>query len=181
MYKKRIIFGLITFVVMMSITGCSISNSLQDTANNNKKPNFDIKTQEKINRDVEVDFQEDGLTLEDYRIDVDNHEYEKGAIPKGSELTLNTYGVSGYKEIDGLVYPYLEQKVIDSKGNVIYEESDLIPEDMEGIDAETASETYTYLDIDDNFKSGEKYQWTTTYSDRKSDTNMDVLVNFIVE
>ncbi len=181
MDKKRLLIGLMVLLVMLLITGCSILNNSPKKANDDQNTPKNSSPKQKISQDIKVDFREDGLTYDDYRIDVDNHEYEKGPIEIGSELTLNTYGVSGYKEIDGLVYPLLEQKVTDSKGEVVYEEIDLIPEDADGIDAETASETYTYVGIDSNYKSGETYHWITKYSDRKGNAMLDAMVDFVVE
>jgi len=184
MSKSKIFPSLMMLAAIVLLSGCSIPAKYLDTSNNKSNNNTTketTSTKEKVSQDIEIDFQEDGLTYDDYRIDVDEHEYVSGPIEKGAELTLHTYGVTGYEESDGLVYPFLEQKVTDSKGKVVYEESDLIPEDINGIDPDTASETYTYLDINSDYDSGAAYRWTTTYSDRHGDAVMDVVVDFWVE
>lgn len=182
--SKKILTGLLVIPAILLMTGCSLLTSSPNTTNNAQDNTSSRNTEtstKKVSQDIEVSIDEYGLEYEDYRIDVDNHEYEGGPIEKGSELTLTTYGVNGYEEYDGLVYPYVEQWVTDSQGEVIYEEEDLIPEDVDGIDADTASETYTYLDINRNYDSGGSYQWVTRYSDREGDNTMDVVVGFMVE
>ena len=173
MDKKKISSILVVLMLFVFLTGCDIP-----MISNNSNTSV---SKEKVSQDAKVDLKEDGLVYDDYRLDVDNHEYEGGPIEKGAELTLHTYGVAGYEELDGLVYPYLEHRVLDSNGEVVFEESDLIPEDIDGIDADTASETYTYLDIDSSYESGQMYRWITTYSDRQGDAKMDAIVDFVVE
>ena len=120
-----------------------------------------------------------GLGAEEVFLSKDNQVFKSTDFQLGSRIVMHFSGVSGFKAVEGKVYPGMSIRVTDSAGAAVIDAPDLFTQyDAEGLDPEVAAELSGNITIGTPMVNGGEYLWEVKVWDKKGDGTINASMNF---
>jgi hypothetical protein len=128
----------------------------------------------------ELKVQENGLTATQKGITSEYGRVVNAEAPLGGQIGLLLYGLTGFREVDGKVYPGAKVELFDpNSGSAVYQSEDVFAKQDSQIDPEQAKTMRIFLSPEKS-ESGKQYLWKFQIWDKQSDAKFlaEILLKF---
>ena len=143
---------LIYFIIAISLIGCSTEKNKDEKAG----ATMDITSSG-------LDYASAKLLLND-----DSTAYESNSIKYAERLKLVLSGVKGFNSEGGRIFPGAHMVIIDEKGTIILEQTDLFSDyDSTGIEESKVDLLYVQMIALAPLEIGKEYSWETRFWDKR--------------
>ncbi|MEO6303150.1 MAG: hypothetical protein ABIP51_08245 [Bacteroidia bacterium] len=118
----------------------------------------------------------DGFAVGNSFLVKDNQKTTDVKIKPGQDISVVFTGITGFKEIDGKVYPGASIVVVDSKGKTVLDIADLFSSyDSTGVDTKMVQEALSikFTAPPTGSEKGEIYSWKSKVWDKKGKSTLD--------
>lgn len=128
----------------------------------------------------ELKVQENGLTATQKGIISEYGGVVNAEAPLGGQIGLLLYGLTGFHEVEGKVYPGAKVELFDpNSGKAVYQSEDVFAKQDSEFEPERAKTMSIYLSPDKS-ESGKQYLWKFQIWDKQSDAKFsaEMLLKF---
>ena len=117
----------------------------------------------------------DGFTVEGSYLVKDNKQTSEVTVKPGQDVSMVFTGITGFKAVDGKVFPGASIFVTDTKGKTILEIADLFSQyDSTGVDPKMVQEALSikFTAPSVGIEKGEIYDWKSKVWDKKGKSTL---------
>ncbi len=126
----------------------------------------------------------DGFTVEGSYLVKDNKQTSDITVKPGQDISMVFTGITGFKEVEGKVFPGASIFVTNTKGKTILEITDLFSQyDSTGVDPKMVKEALSikFTAPALGIEKGEKYNWQSKVWDKKGKSTLTSQVQLDAE